>query len=789
MLSGYAQKGSIRTFTDEYNLTAVIRYRSANATSNSAEFHCTTFNIGERSTVDFALCRFRSNYPCNTLLLYLSAADEEVYRCLEFYNNSASVGDDKFRGLISTAVDCRFEDCTFVENKAIALIGQSGTELTVELVRCIFDEWPSIMSTLGVALQTVDCVARPDVPDAADSGHCPTPDPRQYCARNNCGGYCPAVLIIDGCIFEKCTCHDDGSGGALLILTEECQLRISASEFIQCWVSWPGRAGGAIYVRECERAIIVRCIGDRCAATQGEVSFCMIGAAALNGLIEMNETTAFSGWATRGSIRTSSADLIAPTLIRYRLVNATANAAEDHCTTFNIGERSNLDFSFCRLQSNYPCNTLLLYVSAAEEEVYHCLEFCNNSAVVGNDDFRGLISTAASCQFEDCTFVRNKAIAVIGQSSGTRTVALVRCIFDEWPLIWSTLGVAVETAECSARLDVSDTVDSARCPTPDPRPYCTRYDCFQECPDIVVITNCIFDTMKASDKGGAIFIYGETSRLLLPGCRFIRCYALTSGGSVWFRGTDAKIVSYVGMNSAINPGSGGGGTNVWLLIESAAAGTAHLNESTAVLGAGNVGTFRIGVDSSGLPSVTSSVNTSENQASSGTGIYFVACYSRIIQFCHFASNLPTSVLCLEVSTISIDEFLCLDFVNNSCTQSSTWTDQEKCLICVWCDCAFRQCLFLGNAMTYLAGGWATSLTVTFSSCILDREMSDSFYSVTFDLVECEVRSDSAIRDSGMTCPWIAATEPAENPSASFTAPSYIRRRRDFMTILFFLVAF
>jgi hypothetical protein len=266
-----------------------------------------------------------------------------------------------------------------------------------------------------------------------------------------------------------------------------------------------------------------------------------------------------------------------------------------------------------------------------------------------------------------------------------------------------------------------------------------------------------------------------------------------NGGTVWFSGADALIFSYFGLNCSIDADAGGFGTNCWLQVQSSASGTIRMNESVASMGRGSFGTFRIGflTQPIGLASVTSSINSSENEANKGTGILFAECYSRVIRFCHFDSNAPTSVFFLGPTLVTTDEFLCLNFVNNSCTDSDI---HQKCLISLSSDCGFRDCLFFGNTMTYLAGLWESSQTIAFAHCIFDRDMSDSFYSVTFDLVSCDVRTDWAIVDERVICPSmtasaIPATAPPETASPRFTDLGYVHRRAHFLLFWVFLIPY
>jgi hypothetical protein len=282
--------------------------------------------------------------------------------------------------------------------------------------------------------------------------------------------------------------------------------------------------------------------------------------------------------------------------------------------------------------------------------------------------------------------------------------------------------------------------------------YCVRYESDESGPALVDISDCTFYSLNsASSSGGGIYINNSICALRLSKSQFVRCEAVADGGAVWFSGTRAQIDSYFGVECSVH--SDGFGTNADLQVQSSATGTIALNESTASLGKGGIGTFRILflAQPVGFRAITTSVNASRNEASRGTGISFAECYSRMIQFCRFDSNAPTSVLCIGSSPVRTDEFLCLDFVNNSCIGIGGDV-RTSCLISLSADCGFRDCVFVMNTMSYLAGVWESTPRVTFSNCLFDRDLSSDLFSITYHLSSCDLNTDSAILDQPRLCP-------------------------------------
>jgi hypothetical protein len=501
-------------------------------------------------------------------------------------------------------------------------------------------------------------------------------------------------------------------------------------------------------------------VGTGCSAPI-QCSFCWIQ---LNpselAVLELNESRWSGGSCERSTVRAFAEVGAVDCPINLVSLNSSFNRVIETGwgSALDVGRRSFLRIEFCRFHSNSPANTIVLWESQLASETYHCLEFFNNSVTSPPTiDYHGLIALFHYCWFVDCDFVQNNVdvlIAGIRSKNPDQHVALVRCIFDQFPTWAPTepeFAIILETQACVSGETKSAPIDLGSCPI-DPRFYCLPHRCGTTCDDLVVIVDCVFLECEAKAQsgpsGGAIYCDDGDSQFQILRCKFLWCTAEQDGGGIAFAGRDIDV------SRCFAQGCSAG---VWasfchFAIPSTEHGTVVLNESATLSCNGNQGIIRIYFATraaTGLPAVVSSVNATGNQATSrGTGLSFAQSYFKMAQFCQFSSNFRTAVLLLYDGTAN-DLFQCLNFFNNTCTGTDSYS---RGAFSVFGVCTIRGCLFVGNTIEYLASRFSDAsgdFAVSFIHCLFDRADISWSYNIVVNSELCHVATEtSALKSFG-----------------------------------------
>jgi hypothetical protein len=716
-------------------------------------------------------CRFHSNSPGNTVVFWKSELANETYHCLEFYNNTVvSNPSAYYHGLISLFHHCWFTDCYFVQNHVDVLVARTTFQENnqdVELVRCVFDEFPTWSpsdAAFALVLRTQSCIRRTET-SPVDLGSCLI-DTRFYCFPERCGAECENSVEIIDCVFEDC--HATGHGGAIYGDRAESSFLILRCGFLHCTTD---EYGGGIYL-DVSGAVVRAADARQCSAGPRH-SFAYLNTRSTGtNALEMNESSCFGGESKRSSLAVSSQDN-AKTPITLVSLNSSLNLVfvgtlenEGWGSGLDVGNRVVLVLQYCRFHSNSPGNTLVLWKSDQAEETYRCLEFWNNT-VVGepSKQFLGLVSVYDDCRFADCRFVKNSVDFVI-----TRTkyqvkppkVDLLRCVYDEVPRappdVWE-FGAVMRIDHGSLTIDTEPVeLDSCRL---DPPFDCQRYEC-GGCLAFVEIKDCFFQELWAQGSGGAIFGNRWESSFVVLRCRFLECSAGQRCGAMWldvFNSTvnafDARICS-AGERQGCALFSG----------HSAGKGVMEMNESSGALCSGPAETLASehvdAQDQPGLgPVMFVCLNLTGNYVTQGraSGLWVDHRTGLVLRFVRFHSNLGSNTMILSDIPFALEIYECIEFVNNS-------VSSESAVIVLDHTCEFRQCLFVANPTERLVayGTKDDNLTVTFILCVFDREF---VFGVTFETESCWVAPDPSVWQR-FTCPMTPGFQASSNPSKSDT---------------------
>jgi hypothetical protein len=129
-----------------------------NSSFNFADSVSSALDLGEHYSFSISLCRFHSNSPRNTFLIYTRPIDgNEQLECLEFFNNSATSVGSANPGFIIVLSNCTFRYCIFNLNHFdYFLSGFNGLVGTASFSVCIFSE-SQLFATGRANLTTTQC--------------------------------------------------------------------------------------------------------------------------------------------------------------------------------------------------------------------------------------------------------------------------------------------------------------------------------------------------------------------------------------------------------------------------------------------------------------------------------------------------------------------------------------------------------------------------------------------------------------------------------------------------------
>jgi hypothetical protein len=491
-----------------------IQLRSVHVSHNYATLRASALEVGARLGLQWVFCSFRSNWQVNTVTMSPPRETREVFQCLEFWNNTAKTGaDQEYQGMISITAHCEFQYCFFLDNHADALIGQyraAGSadpgQRDVSLIHCVVT-LPSVWGTQGVVIATApNQIYRPGVVGESFFTVCPNFRDRDYCVRYSCSqSGCPTDIYISFCLFEECQTNE--RGGAVFVSNVATDFQVVTTRFVACTAA---ESGGSAWL-SVSRARLNAVFADRCWSPQQSFGDLNLNSAHDNSN-EVNDTALVSGWSERSSLHLViwGSSVVHPIKVIY--LNSTLNFATQLGSGLDLGDRRNFSLSFCHFTSNSPSNTLTLWKAASNlTDVYHCLEFYNNTVTSGQGSAMCLIYAGNPCEFQDCAFVKNTLGFLLGQSDAESPVPvrLVRCIFDAWP-DWQTLGVSWETESCAEKPQGPFELPGQRCGNDGYIPTATESDLFESSdtihPSVAIRDSFVLDnsaTITTSFRFGA----------------------------------------------------------------------------------------------------------------------------------------------------------------------------------------------------------------------------------------------------------------------------------------------
>jgi hypothetical protein len=558
------------------------------------------------------------------------------------------------------------------------------------------------------------------------------------------------ITYIRHSLFVGCQRRDGGDGGAIGIQSgDDPFVTIDDCRFIRCSAVTPSRGwAGAVFLR-CNNAQCLRSSGESCWC-DGEVSFCFVTRNGFGTCI-CQETSAVACTAgQKNTIRVCRYDQYNEGTSKVTHVNITLCCAPNHCSTFNLGEREVLNFAFCRMHSNSPANTLLLYISSSLTETYRCLEFANNSVDSTRDnDFKGLISVSLDCTFEDCIFLNNTVDVLVSNNPAAqfRTATFRRCYFDTLPTSLVIFSAVVTFTE--PVMD-RDALDPGHCSTSTPADSCSRH-VLAACGEEVRISDCVFQSLSG-DVGGGVRVWGECSQLTLVSSEFLSCAAQRGegkAGAAFFAGRRACIRSIVAGDCSAT----GECSCCWIQLQSAVnVEGIDVSDFSCIGGSCQRNTFHLNAcDAVGRMNWTF-VNVSSSQAQNGgSGVEFASGEGLKMLFCHFSSCVPSSTIIINPAPdVASETYSCLEFTNNTAGSG---------MISVNFSCSFKDCIFMGNRGDGLIGRFetATGITVHLIRSVFDESSipaaapgTDGHLSVI--KISCETLRNGATFLWWVTCP-------------------------------------
>jgi hypothetical protein len=191
-------------------------------------------------------------------------------------------------------------------------------------------------------------------------------------------------------------------------------------------------------------------------------------------------------------------------------------------------------------------------------------------------------------------------------------------------------------------------------------------------------------------------------------------------------------------------------------------GNFHLNESVGTQGTSSVNSFSLHCPTTtgaGCITVVQSIDGTFNALRNwGTGFSINHYYSLLFQYCLFDSTGPGNTLGFGQGTFTTDVFSCLAFLNNTVksiasTNAGSWFG----MICVYWDCQFRDCVFIGSTIDYLISltipttDTGKRFSVRCFRCVFHQEQFSTTRNATLISEGCAVRADGAITSNIAEC--------------------------------------
>jgi hypothetical protein len=418
----------------------------------------------DSALIDF--CRFHSNSHSGVLLVE-DALREDTFSCLEFFNNTVSSSS-----IILVRCSCTISRSNFVLSDSNTLVGgfNADTSYSVRFVDCIFDR--STFTGAGdVNFESSSCVVTSvDAAIALYHSECriPTPVPPAPVAPSSSPAPAATCFQVIGAnsrqapsgdyecyIFMNCA-FEQTSNSAIYLYDRDCRAFVYDCQFVHCSQT---EVGGCLNFGGLTSISVRRLAGIDCAATWEP--FCKLDLNAdRKGSLELNESSGTRGIASGGN--PFCAGFSSVSLGCFEVITGL------NCSLCQLGEASSaltitahgsLVMQFCRFHANSRRAALLVEGAIAQDDVFPCLEFRNNTV---SDDPSIVVS--CSCSFRGCVFASTPSSILVGPSAGNAQyrVSFVQSIFDRGDFS-AQVRVTLTLVECIVQQDQLITLDVANC--------------------------------------------------------------------------------------------------------------------------------------------------------------------------------------------------------------------------------------------------------------------------------------------------------------------------------------
>jgi hypothetical protein len=267
--------------------------------------------------------------------------------------------------------------------------------------------------------------------------------------------YC--YTLVD-CYFDNLETNEHG--GAIRFINVLTTCSVINCQFLRCRSILPDGSGGCIIFQDGISIHVFGFHGFDCSSAWEPFGKFVISSTS-SGSIELNESNAFGGQASKGNSFSSEFRSISPACQAiFHSINFSSNYAVQYGSGIEIKSYYSLSFDFCQFESNSPKNIIIIWYSSVGEIIIPCLQFINNDV---SDDC--CLTVYCNCIIQDCLFISNRFTRLIGtyDNRGPWNAVFLRCIFDTTDFS-TTNDITLHTNSCVVGGSESLSIDPLYCP-------------------------------------------------------------------------------------------------------------------------------------------------------------------------------------------------------------------------------------------------------------------------------------------------------------------------------------